>query len=234
MCTWHTAATLSGVRTTRGDGPCAGVGKSFLAVRAATRNGVSNAGKELAGAINARKEILFVRSKYTHAYTALRSRRRGRSLAPGRCGLSGTTASGNTAEFLVPRANAPCRRRRAVVRRGLRDRRHWPKKTHSFSQQRSRKTWRRGAPRSARKNIIYVRHDGRPIVRRFTPRPLFVLILSRSDIIHADGALNSPRYLKFCTFRFWQLSWVNREKKKKINRKFKLLQICYKIRLLYE
>jgi len=45
----------------------------------------------------------------------------------------------NTAEFLVPRANAPYRRRRAVVRRGLRDRRHWPKKTHSFSQQRSRK-----------------------------------------------------------------------------------------------
>lgn len=42
---------------------------------------------------------------------------------------------------------------------------------------------RHGAPRSARKNIIYVRHDGRPIAHRFASRPLFVLILLRSDIM---------------------------------------------------
>jgi len=118
----------------------------------------------------------------------------------------------NTAEFLVPRANAPYRRTARRCSKGTSRQASLTEKNSFFLTAKEQKAesrggaTRRGAPRSARKNIIYVRHDGRPIARRFTPRPLFVLVLSRSGIIHADGALNSPRYLKFCTFRFLQLS----------------------------
>lgn len=181
----------------RRDNPCAGVGKSFLAVPAATRNGVSNAGKELAGTINARKEILFVRSRYTHAYTALQSRRRGRSRPvvaayPGRPQAEHRRVPGTPGECTVPSARR--------CSKGTSRQASLTEKTHSFSQQRSRKqkavaavrrgATRHGAPRFARKNIIYVRHDGRPIAHRFAPRPLFVLILLRSDVMH--DALNSP------------------------------------------
>lgn len=79
---------------------------------------MSNAGKELAEAINARKEILFVRSKYTHAYIeSYNSLARLRPIRDDR--------KRNTAEFSVPRANAP--RRRVVAplfEKRLRDKRH--------------------------------------------------------------------------------------------------------------
>lgn len=129
-----------------------------------------------------------------------------RPLAPGRCGLSGATASG------TPQSSwYPGRMHRAVgaplfegdFETGVTDRKNSfflaakEQKAESRGGGAARRgATRHGAPRSARKNIIYVRHDGRPIAHRFAPRPLFVLILLRSDIMH-DGALNSPRYLKF-------------------------------------
>lgn len=115
-----------------------------------------------------------------------------RSFAPGRCGLSGTTASG------TPQSSwYPGRMHRAVgaqlfegdFETGVTDR-----KNSFFLAAKEQKAEsrggaaRRGAPRPARKNIIYVRHDGRLIARRFAPRPLCILILSCSDIMHADDA----------------------------------------------
>jgi len=153
-----------------------------------------------------------VRSRYTYAYTALWSRRRGRSLArlvvaayPGRPQAEHRRVPGTPGECTVPSSARRCSK-------GTSRQASLTEKNSFFLTAKEQKAesrggaTRRGAPRSARKNIIYVRHDGRPIARRFTPRPLFVLVLSRSGIIHADGALNSPRYLKFCTFRFLQLS----------------------------
>jgi hypothetical protein len=135
------AAALSGVSRTR-DGPRAG--KSLLAARTTTRNGVSNAGKELAGAINARKEILFVRSKYTRTHDADEAVR-----SPGCCGLSGTTASG------TPQSSRyPGRMHRAVgvaaplFRGGTSGQASLTEKTHSSScseRAESRKPWRGGA-----------------------------------------------------------------------------------------
>lgn len=185
MCT---RPTLRFPALERRDGSCAAVGKSFLAAQAATRNGVSNAGKELAGAINARKEILFVRSRYTHAYTALRSRRRGRSRLvvaayPGRPQAEHRRVPGTPGECTAPSALFE-----GDFETGVTDR----KNSFFLAAKEQKAESRGGATRSARKNIIYVRHDGRPIAHRFTPRPLFVLILSRSDTMHSDGALNSP------------------------------------------
>lgn len=145
-----------------------GAGKSFLAARRPRHETACQMReRSSAGAINARKEILSVRSKYTRAYV---DRCTLRLSATGPLRPIRDDRKRNTAEF-------PVRMHRAspspslCIRRGTSRQASLTEKTHSFSQQRSRKqkAVARGAPRPARKNIIYVRRNGGPIARRFKP-----------------------------------------------------------------
>lgn len=158
-----------------------GAGKSFLRAQAATRNGVSNAGKELGRGHKCEERDPFCAVEiHARAYV-------------GRCMLRFSATrplrpirddrKRNTAEFPVPRTNAS-RRAVAVVcskgdlKTGVTDR-----KNSFFLAAKEQKaesrggTARRGAPRPARKNIIYVRSNGRPIARRFKPHEPRTLLL---------------------------------------------------------
>lgn len=95
----------------------------------------------------------------------------------------------NTAEFLVPRANAPRRRR---CSKGTSRQASLTEKTHSFSQQRSRKQKAVAVRRGPLVKILFtsvtMAARSRTVLR--LGRSSF-LILPRFDIMHSDGALNS-------------------------------------------